>query len=71
MLCHFQNHIHSLKPLCLQADLSPIHFQDFWQEVIQQSDLCLEIPQFGTKHSFNVSVTAGIVMWEFFKNLHT
>ncbi|MGV8827531.1 MAG: RNA methyltransferase [Breznakibacter sp.] len=40
------------------------------QEVIQQSDLCLEIPQFGTKHSFNVSVTAGIVMWEFFKNLH-
>lgn len=41
------------------------------QEVIQQSDLCLEIPQFGTKHSFNVSVTAGIVMWEFFKELHT
>ncbi len=37
MLCHFQNHIHSLKPLCFQADLSPIHFQDFWQEVIQQS----------------------------------
>ena len=40
------------------------------QEVILKSDLCLEIPQFGTKHSFNVSVTAGIVMWEFFKNLH-
>jgi len=40
------------------------------QDVILKSDLCLEIPQFGTKHSFNVSVTAGIVMWEFFKNLH-
>ena len=40
------------------------------QEVIRQSEFCIEIPQFGTKHSFNVSVTAGIVMWEFFKNLH-
>jgi 23S rRNA (guanosine2251-2'-O)-methyltransferase len=28
------------------------------------SDQCIEIPQFGTKHSFNVSVTAGIVLWE-------
>ena len=30
-------------------------------------DACIEIPQFGTKHSFNVSVTAGIVLWDFFK----
>ena len=35
------------------------------QEVIDKSDGCLEIPQFGTKHSMNVSVTAGIVIWEF------
>ena len=35
------------------------------QEVIDRSDGCLEIPQFGTKHSMNVSVTAGIVIWEF------
>ena len=35
------------------------------QEVIDVSDGCLEIPQFGTKHSMNVSVTAGIVIWEF------
>lgn len=34
------------------------------QEVINQCDFCLEIPQHGTKHSFNVSVTAGIVLWE-------
>jgi tRNA G18 (ribose-2'-O)-methylase SpoU len=27
------------------------------------------LPQFGTKHSLNVSVTAGIVIWEFFKHL--
>jgi tRNA G18 (ribose-2'-O)-methylase SpoU len=34
------------------------------QEVIDCSNGCLEIPQFGTKHSLNVSVTAGIVLWE-------
>ncbi len=37
------------------------------QSVIDMSDGCLEIPQFGTKHSMNVSVTAGIVIWEFAK----
>ena len=37
------------------------------QEVINQSDGCLEIPQYGTKHSFNVSVTTGIVLWEMFR----
>ena len=35
------------------------------QEVVNASDGCIEIPQFGTKHSLNVSVTAGIVVWEF------
>ena len=37
------------------------------QSVIDQCDRCLEIPQFGTKHSLNVSVSAGIVIWEVFK----
>ena len=37
------------------------------QTVVDMSDGCLEIPQFGTKHSLNVSTTAGIVMWEFCK----
>ena len=37
------------------------------QEVVDMTDGCLEIPQFGTKHSLNVSVTAGIVTWEFAK----
>ncbi|MFH7765892.1 AMP-binding protein [Acinetobacter sp. BSP-28] len=37
MLCHFQNHLNSLKPLCIQPDLSQIRFRDFWQDVIQQS----------------------------------
>ena len=39
------------------------------QEVVDHSDGCIEIPQYGTKHSLNVSVTAGIVMWDLFKLL--
>jgi tRNA G18 (ribose-2'-O)-methylase SpoU len=35
------------------------------QEVVDASDGCIEIPQFGTKHSLNVSTTAGIVIWHF------
>lgn len=34
--------------------------------VMEVVDQCLEIPQFGTKHSFNISVTAGILLWDFF-----
>ena len=33
------------------------------QDVVDASDLCLEIPQFGTKHSLNVSVSVGVVLW--------
>ena len=40
------------------------------EEVIQCCDQAIEIPQFGTKHSFNVSVTGGIVLWEFFRKIH-
>lgn len=39
------------------------------QSVIDQCDACIELPQFGTKHSLNVSVTAGIVIWEFSKQM--
>ncbi len=39
------------------------------QNVVDQSDYCIEIPQFGTKHSLNVSVCAGVVIWELFKQL--
>lgn len=34
------------------------------EEVIALTDFCVEIPQFGTKHSFNVAVSAGIVLWK-------
>lgn len=40
------------------------------QAVVDTCDGCIEIPQYGTKHSLNVSVTTGIVVWDFFKQLH-
>lgn len=38
-------------------------------EVVNAADVCLEIPQFGTKHSLNVSVSTGIALWHFFSAL--
>ena len=34
------------------------------QDVVDEADLCVEIPQYGTKHSLNVSVSVGIVLWQ-------
>jgi 23S rRNA (guanosine2251-2'-O)-methyltransferase len=34
------------------------------QEVLNMCDKCVEIPQFGTKHSFNIAISVGIVLWE-------
>jgi len=39
------------------------------QQVVSASDMVLEIPQFGTKHSLNISVSAGIVIWHVFSKL--
>ena len=39
------------------------------QEVMNNIDSCIEIPQFGTKHSFNIVVSAGIVLWDFFSKM--
>lgn len=36
------------------------------EEVIRESDVTLEIPQFGTKHSLNISVSMGMVVWDYF-----
>ncbi|HBJ76876.1 MAG TPA: RNA methyltransferase [Porphyromonadaceae bacterium] len=40
------------------------------QSVVDKCDVCLELPQYGTKHSLNVSVTAGIVIWKMFCSLY-
>lgn len=39
------------------------------QEIVDMSDDSIEIPQFGTKHSLNVSVTSGIIIWSFFEKM--
>lgn len=39
------------------------------QDVVDASDFCLEIPQFGTKHSLNVSVSVGVILWHFRCNM--
>ena len=37
------------------------------QKVVSESDYCIEIPQLGTKHSLNISVSVGVVLWDLFK----
>ena len=39
------------------------------ESVVEQADVTLEIPQFGTKHSLNIAVTAGIVCWDFLQKM--
>ncbi len=39
------------------------------EDVMLKIDACIEIPQFGTKHSFNIVISAGIVLWDFFAKL--
>ncbi|MBG7611936.1 RNA methyltransferase [Polaribacter sp. BAL334] len=41
------------------------------QKVVNSCDLCIEIPQLGTKHSLNISVSAGIVLWDIFVKLNS
>ena len=38
-------------------------------EAMQKIDCCIEIPQFGTKHSFNIVISAGITLWDFFAKM--
>jgi tRNA G18 (ribose-2'-O)-methylase SpoU len=40
------------------------------QDVVSESDVVIEIPQFGTKHSLNISVSAGVVIWDVFSKLN-
>ena len=40
------------------------------QAIVDFCDCCIEIPQLGTKHSLNVSVAGGLIIWDFFKKMH-
>ena len=60
-------------PAVIEKERKPVmgnEVKGVQQEVINHSDGCIEIPQYGTKHSLNVSVTTGIVIWDLFKKLH-
>ena len=39
--------------------------------IVDGADLCIEIPQYGTKHSLNVAVSTAIALWEFAKQMNT
>jgi 23S rRNA (guanosine2251-2'-O)-methyltransferase len=39
------------------------------EKIVQDADMCIEIPQFGTKHSLNIAVTAGIVCWDYLSKI--
>ncbi len=41
------------------------------QKVVNAADVCIEIPQLGTKHSLNISVTTGVVLWDLFQKMNT
>jgi len=64
MLQDFTPYINNKYAVILGNEVKGVH-----QEVVDASDGCLEIPQFGTKHSMNVSVTGGIIIWFFAQNL--
>ena len=39
-------------------------------EIVKAADICLEIPQFGTKHSLNISVSIGVILWDYKSKLN-
>lgn len=58
MLQNFQRDLNKKYAIILGNEVKGVQ-----QQVVDMCDECLEIPQYGTKHSLNVSVTAGIVLW--------
>lgn len=67
MLNYLAEHISDDRPIALVLgnEVSGVE-----QDAIDMCDHCIEIPQHGTKHSFNVSVAGGMVMWEVYKLFH-
>lgn len=59
----------AVQPGCRYAVILGNEVKGVQQAVVDASDGAIEIPQFGTKHSLNVSVTAGMIIWEFAKKL--
>ena len=59
----------SLQPETTYALIFGNEVKGVQQAVVNESDGVVEIPQFGTKHSLNISVSAGVVVWDFWKKL--
>ncbi len=57
----------SIKPSQRYAIVMGNEVKGVQQNVVSASDYCIEIPQFGTKHSLNISVSCGVVLWDLFK----
>ncbi len=69
--CHQSVMLHNFQPIAGErwALVLGNEVRGVQQSVVDAADLVLEIPQFGTKHSLNVSVAAGIVLWEVFRKI--
>ncbi|WP_203296202.1 RNA methyltransferase [Luteirhabdus pelagi] len=59
----------SLQPEMTYALVFGNEVKGVQQEVVSASDTVLEIPQYGTKHSLNISVSVGVVVWDFFSKM--
>lgn len=57
----------TVDPACRYAIVAGNEVKGVEQSVVDVADVCIEIPQFGTKHSLNVSVSAAVAMWHFFE----
>ena len=60
MLHHFQPTVDKKYALIFGNEVNGVD-----EEIMKKIDTCIEIPQYGTKHSFNVSVAIGIILWDF------
>ncbi|MBU0764080.1 MAG: RNA methyltransferase [Bacteroidetes bacterium] len=65
LLNNYQPDCKSRSALIFGNEVKGVH-----QEVLDMCDLALEIPQYGTKHSFNIAVSAGIVLWDLFVKIN-
>ena len=64
MLNHFSPEANTTYALVFGNEVKGVQ-----QEVVSNSDTVLEIPQFGTKHSLNISVSCGVVVWDLFSKI--
>lgn len=60
---------YTLKPGLKYAIILGNEAEGIQENTLAAADTCIEIPQYGSKHSFNISVAAGIVLWEMVKQL--